>query len=68
MFKQSMLMLIKISEEEIISRVEKDKGKTLYVVFSRASTEDILSISGIIRKKSCFLIFAEGTYRDKKSL
>ena len=31
MFKQSMLMLIKISEEEIISRGEKDKGKTLYV-------------------------------------
>ena len=68
MFKQSMLMLIKISEEEIISRGEKDKGKTLYVVFPRASTEDMFSISGIIRKKPCFLIFAEGTYRDKKSL
>ena len=68
MFKQSMLMLIKISDEEIISRGEKEKGKTLYVVFLRASMEDMLSISGIIRKKLGFLIFAEGTYRDKKSL
>ena len=65
--KQSVPMLVRMSEEEIILRGERDKGKTPDVAFSSTSTEDILSIAEAIGKKPYLLISTEGTDRDKWS-